>query len=109
MEDVLELTRQLGRKPNVDTALSIIQWELGGMVKANTYAKWHPPLKEAYMTDLAKNLADMVFQCRVIASLLNVPFAETIRLGEVAVGEKIRDKERKVDRFKHYVGDKEGD
>ena len=109
MEDILELTRQLGRVPNVGQALHIMQWELGDLAKAWTYSKWHPDLSRAYEQEAKKALADLIFQARVVAALLDIHLTEVIEMGEDAVRERIKDKERKVDRFKHYVGDREGD
>ena len=104
--DVLELTRKLGREPNVDTALHILQWELGDLAKACVYTKWHPNLANAYREEAGLALASLLFQSRVVISLLGLNLDNLITLGEDIVKERIQEKLEKVGRFEHYVGEK---
>lgn len=104
---VLDLTRQLGREPNIDTALHIMQWELGDLAKSHTYSKWHPDLTTSYKAEAKLALSSLLFQARVVAALLEVSSAELLSIGIETVQDRIREKEKKVGRFQHYVGDKE--
>ena len=101
----LELTRKLGREPNIDTALHIIQWELGDLTKAHTYSKWHPNLDAAYKAEAKHALASLLFQAEVVAALLDTDTATLFDFGRATVLDRIDDKEKKLGRFRHYQGD----
>ena len=103
---VLELTRKLGREPNVDTALNIMQWELGDLVKDNVHSQWHPDLARVYKAEAKKAIADLLFQLHVVMVLLELVPGEVLEMGIKVVEERIVDKEKKLGRFEHYVGDK---
>lgn len=102
---VLELTRQLGREPNMDSALHIMQWELGDLTKSCVYSKWHPDLANAYKAEAKLALASLLFQAHVIAALLDASPAELLNTGIETVRERIVDKDKKIGRFQHYVGE----
>ena len=104
MEDVLELTRKLGREPNIDTALHIMQWELGDLAKATVYTKWHPDLANAYKGEAKKALSDLIFQVYVVAALLNQSPDSLLNFGIGTVKDRIKEKESKVGRFQSYIG-----
>jgi len=106
---VLDLTRKLGREPNIDTALHILQWELGDLAKSHTYAKWHPDLAIAYKAEAKKALSDLLFQVHVIAALLDVSPGGLLDDGIETVKDRIRDKEEKIGRFQSYVGEEKHD
>lgn len=105
--DVLDLTRRLGREPNVDTALHIMQWELGDLTKSWTYTKWHddPDKHKAWIAEAKHALASLLFQCEVVALLLDTDTATLFDFGKDTVLDRIMDKEKKLGRFEHYVGD----
>ena len=103
---VLDLTRKLHGEPTVETALHIIQWELGDLAKSWTYARWHPDLANAYMAEAKKALSDLLFQAYVVAALLDASPAELLQQGVETVEDRIKDKEKKVGRFEFYKGDK---
>jgi len=105
--DVLELTRRLGREPNVDTALHILQWELGDLTKSHTYMKWHtdPNMLKGWKVECMHALGSILFQTAVIAKLLGYDFNELVTFGVDTVRDRIVDKEKKIDRFKTYVGE----
>jgi len=102
---VLDLTRQLGREPNIDTALHIMQWELGDLAKSHTYSKWHPDLESSYKAEAKLALSSLLFQAHVVAALLDALPAELLANGMETVADRIKEKEQKVGRFKHYVGE----
>ncbi len=106
---VLDLTRQLGREPNVDTALHIMQWELGDLTKSHVYSKWHPDLATSYKEEAKLALSALLFQARVVAALLDASPAELLAIGIETVEDRIKEKEKKVGRFEHYVGDQKGE
>ena len=101
---VLELTRRLDREPNVDTALHIMQWELGDLTKSMIYSKWHPDLADACKGEARKALSDLIFQVHVVSALLNVSPAKLLDDGIETVKDRIKEKESKVGRFQNYVG-----
>jgi len=103
--DVLELTRRLGREPNIDTALHIMQWELGDLTKSWTYSKWHPDLEAAYKAEAKHALGSLLFQAEVIAQLLGTTSQQAFNFGGMTVEDRIVDKEKKLGRFQHYQGD----
>ena len=103
---VLDLTRQLGREPNIDTALHIMQWELGDLAKSHTYSKWHPDLATSYKAEAKLALSSLLFQAYVVAALLDASPAQLLDTGIETVEDRIKEKEKKVGRFEHYVGDK---
>ena len=105
---VLELTRGLGREPNIDTALHILQWELGDLTKSTVYMKWHPDLATSYKAEAKLALSSLLFQVHIVAALLDASPAELLDVGIETVEDRIREKEKKVGRFEHYVGDQEG-
>ncbi|GAI90378.1 unnamed protein product [marine sediment metagenome] len=102
---VLELTHRLGREPNIDTALHIMQWELGDLAKSHTYSKWHPDLESSYKAEAKLALSSLFFQFHVVAALLDASPAELLVTGIETVQDRIKEKEQKVGRFQHYVGD----
>ena len=104
--EVLDLTRQLGREPNIPTALHIMQWELGDLAKSTTYMRWHPDLANAYKVEAKHALADLVFQAEVVAQLLGTDLRESFNFGLEVVKERVDDKERKIGRFKSYEGER---
>ena len=104
--DVLELTRKLGREPNSRTALLIMQWELGDLAKSIVYMDWHPDLATAYRAEAGLAMASLLFQVRVIASLLDFDPGDLFNMGVESVKDRIKEKEQKVGRFKYYQGDK---
>ena len=104
-QDVLTLTRRLGRIPNIDTAIDILTWELGDLRKSETYKTWHPSSKIAYQEEQKKALGAIVFQSMVIASLLGVSLDDIIKLGFENAKERIVDLQNKSGRFAGYVGD----
>ena len=108
MDDVLNLTRRLGREPNLETALHILQWELGDLTKSITYMKWHPDLATAYEKEAMAALGSLLFQARVCTDLLKLDFDGVVQFGIDTVRDRIVDKEKKIGRFGHYVGDKGG-
>ena len=105
--DVLDLTRQLGREPNIDTALHILQWELGDLTKSHTYMKWHtdPDERKAWKVECMHALGSILFQSAVIAKLLGYDFNDLVTFGVDTVKDRIVDKEKKLGRFEHYKGD----
>lgn len=103
---VLELTRRLGREPNIDTALHILQWELGDLAKSWTYSKWHPDLATSYKAEAKLALSALLFQAHVVAALLDLSPAELLAIGIETVENRIEEKEKKMGRFQHYVGDR---
>ena len=103
--DVLELTRKLGREPNVETALHIMQWNLGELTKSCTYMKWHPDLGAAYQAEAKLAMASLMFQSCVIMSLLGFDGKEVMDIGVETVQDRIKEMEKKVGRFAHYEGD----
>ena len=105
--EVLELTRKLGREPDVDTALHIMQWELGDLVKSWTYSQWHPDLAAAYRSEALHALADLLFQVEVVAQLLGEDVPMLLDFGVDIVEDRIMEKKKKLGRFEHYKGDKE--
>ena len=107
MSDVIELTRRLGREPNVDTALHIMQWNLGDLTKCYTHSKWHPELSGPYLTEAKLALGSLLFQAEVVASLLGTDTATLFDLGRDTVLDRIEDYEKKVGRFQYYKGDKD--
>lgn len=107
--DVLELTRRLGREPNIDTALHILQWELGDLIKSCTYMKWHPDLATSYKAEAKLAMASLLFQVQVIASLLDFDPGDLFNMGVETVRDRIKEMEKKIGRFQHYVGDQKGE
>jgi len=105
--DVLELTRKLGREPNIDTALHILQWELGDLAKSHTYIKWHadPDLHKAWRVECMHALASILFQSEVIIKLLGYKVDDVRTHGIDTVRDRIGDMEKKIDRFESYVGE----
>jgi len=103
--DVLDLTRQLKREPDIDTALKILQWELGDLAKATTYAKWHPGKELSYKAEARLAMASLLFQARVVCALLDIDFADTLLMGVMIVEDRIVDLESKRGRMADYVGD----
>ena len=103
--DVLDLTRKLGREPNIGTALHILQWELGDLAKLLTYEKWHPEAAIGYRADAKHALADLLFQAEVVAQLLGTTSQEAFAFGVEVVKERIEEIKMKEGRFRHYVGD----
>ena len=104
---VLELTRKLGREPNLSTALHIMQWELGDLAKSCTYMKWHPDDARLYEAEAKKALGDLLFQAEVVAQLLGTGYMESFSMGTITVEDRIIDMDRKIGRFKTYEGEKE--
>lgn len=102
---VLELTRKLGREPNIDKALHIMQWELGDLAKSYTYSQWHPDLASSYRKEAGLALSSLLFQAHVVAALLDLVPGELLSIGIESVEDRIKEKEKKVGRFQHYVGD----
>ena len=102
--DVLELTRKLGREPNLKTALLIIQWEVGDLAKSIVYADWHPDLASVYKEEAKEALSALIFQANVVAALFNVTPGELLDRGIEAVEDRIKEMEKKVGRFQHYKG-----
>ena len=105
----MNLTRRLGREPNIDTALHIMQWELGDLAKSHVYSKWHPDLAEAYREEAKLALASLLFQAEVVAKLLGSDSPSLLVLGISSVQERIQEKEKKVGRFEHYKGEEKHD
>jgi len=105
--DVIELTRRLGREPNIDTALHILQWELGDLTKFHTYRKWHtdPDLRKAWREECMHALGSVLFQTAVIAKLLGYDFNDLITFGVDTVRDRIAEKGKKEGRFQSYVGE----
>jgi len=103
-DNVLELTRKLGREPNVETALHIMQWELGDLTKSVVYMNWHPELAGAYREEAKHALSSLLFQATVVSELLEADFLELLQFGIDTVKDRRVDKEKKVGRFKHYTG-----
>jgi len=105
--DVIELTRKLGREPNIDTALHILQWELGDLTKSHTYMKWYtdPDLRKCWKLECMHALGDMLFQTAVIAKLLGYEFNDLVTFGVDTVRDRIVDMEKKIGRFQSYVGE----
>ena len=103
---VLDLTRKLGREPNMDKALHIMMWELGDLTKSHTYSQWHPDLASSYKEEAKLALSSLFFQAYVVAALLDSVPGELLSIGIESVEDRIREKEKKVGRFEHYVGDK---
>ena len=104
---VLELTRKLDREPTIDTALHIIQWELGDLAKCLVYTQWHPDLSSSYRAEARKALSDLFFQVHVMAALLDASPAELLVEGIETVETLVKEKEQKVGRFQHYNPPKE--
>jgi len=102
---VLDLTRKLGREPNIDKALHIMMWELGDLAKSHTYSQWHPDLASSYKEEAKLALASLLFQAHVVAALLDSVPGELLAIGIESVGDRIKEKEKKVGRFQHYKGD----
>jgi len=105
--DVLELTRKLGREPNPRTALLIMQWELGDLAKSIVYMEWHPDLATSYKAEAKLAMASLLFQVQVIASLLDFDPGDLFNMGVETVKGRIKEMEKKIGRFKHYVGEEE--
>ena len=105
-QNVLRLTRKLGREPNLSEALHIMQWELGDLAKSCTYIAWHPDLAPAYRAEAKKALGDLLFQAEVVAQLLNTTSAQAFISGIMTVEDRVEDLEKKIDRFKYYTGGK---
>ena len=105
---LLDLTRKLGREPNVDTALHIMQWEIGDLAKSWTYSKWHPDLKSSYVAEAKLALSSLLLQAHVVVALLDASPAELLAIGIETLEDRIKEKEKKVGRFEHYVGDQDG-
>ena len=103
--DVLELTRKLGREPNLKAALLITQWELGDLAKSTVYADWHPTDAHLYKLEAKHALGSLLFQAEVIAQLLDTTSAEAFAFGVETIKDRIIDKERKLGRFINYEGD----
>ena len=103
--DVLDLTRRLGREPNVDTALDIITWELGDLTKSWVYSKWHPTDAGVYREEAKLALASLLFQSLVVARLLGTDFQKLIDIGVETVQDRIKEKEEKIGRFERYEGE----
>lgn len=103
--DVLELTRELGREPNISTALHILQWELGDLAKAYTYSQWHPVLSLGYRGEAKKAIADMLFQLEVVAQLLGTTSTDLATWGIDTVKDRIKEKTAGTGRFKDYIGE----
>ena len=101
--DVLALTRKLGREPNVDTALHILQWELGDVAKATTYMSWHPELTSSYKAEAKLALSSLVFQTMVVSKLLGFEIEELLEMGVDIIKGRIEEKQKKLGRFQHYV------
>ena len=106
--NVLELTRRLGREPNVDTALHIMMWNLGDLSKSWTYSKWHTDIEQdkAYLAEARHALGSLLFQAEVVARLLGTTSKDSFNFGVMTVEDRIEDKEKKRGRFQSYVGDK---
>ena len=105
---VLELTRKLHGEPTVETALLIMQWELGDLVKSTVYGRWHDEsLASAFRAEAKKALSDLLFQAHVVAALLDASPAELLQVGIEVVEGRIKEKENKVGRFEFYRGDQE--
>ena len=102
---VLDLTRKLGREPNIDKALHIMQWELGDLAKSHTYSQWHPDLASSYRKEAELALSSLLFQAYVVAALLDSSPAKLLSIGLETVGDRIKEKEKYIGRFEHYVGD----
>lgn len=102
---VLELTRKLGREPSLRTALLIMQWEVGDLAKSIVYADWHPDLVGAYKEEAKHALADLLFQIRIVAALLDVDPGDLFNMGLETVQDRIKEKEKKIGRFKNYIGE----
>jgi len=105
--DPLELTRRLDREPNIETALLIIQWELGDLAKSHIYSQWHPDLASSYRVEARKALSDLFFQAHVVAALLEASPAKLLADGIETVETLIKEKEKKIGRFQHYNPPKE--
>lgn len=104
---VLELTRRLKREPNIETAIHIMQWELGDLAKATMYTKWHDPdLALAYKAEAKKALSDLIFQVYVVAALLEISPTDLTSMGIETVRGVAMDIDEQVGRLKHYRGDK---
>ena len=105
--NVLELTRKLGREPNIDTALHILQWELGDLTKSHVHMKWYtdPDRRKAWKAECMHALGSILFQTAVIAKLLGYEFNGLITFGVDTVKDRIVDKEKKSGRFESYVGE----
>ncbi len=104
-EKAITLTELLGRKPNLETATDIMQWELGDLVKAVTYMRWHPELKSTYEVEARKAVADLVFQSAVVGKLLGMELNELFELGANTVSERAVDLLKQSGRFQAYVGE----
>lgn len=105
---VLELTRKLHGEPTIETALHIMQWELGDLTKATVYSGWHDEtLSPSYIAEAKNALADLLFQAYVVAALLDVSPAEMIQQGIETVEDRIEDKKKRIGRFQYYKGDQE--
>ena len=103
---VLELTRKLHGKPTIETALLIMQWELGDLTKATVYSRWHEEtLAPAFRAEARNALSDLLFQAHVVAALLDASPAELLQMGIETVEDRIKDKEQKIGRFEFYRGE----
>jgi len=105
--DVLELTRKLHGEPTLETAIHILQWELGDLTKSVIYARWHPGLSSPYLAEARKALSDLFFQLVVVAQLLGMTPDEAFSIGVEEVRDRIKEKVLGQGRFKFYEGDKE--
>jgi len=107
MADVLDLTRKLGREPNLETAVHIMMWELGDLAKMVTYMKWHDEaLRPGFRAEATLALSSLIFQARVCCELLGFNFGEALEKGVSTVMERAEHVQKKLGRHAHYVGDK---
>ena len=105
--NVLDLTRQLGREPDVMVACNIMTWELGDLTKMVTYMKWHDDedLRKGWGAEASLAIASLLFQLRVVTELLEYDFDELLDLGVEIVEERKVEKDKKTGRHAYYVGD----
>ena len=106
--DVLELTRRLKRTPNINTALHIMQWELGDLAKSYIYTTWHsdPLQNSAWLAEARKALGSLLFQAEVIAQLLGTTSKDAFNFGVMEVEDRIVEVEKgHAGRFRCYKGE----
>jgi len=101
-DEAVNLTKQLGRQPDLRTAADILTWQVGDLQKAVTYAEWHPNLKPAYGAEAKLALGSIVLQVAVCAKLLDTSLEEIIQLGVDSIKDRIEDYKNHKGRFADY-------
>ncbi len=88
------LTKLHGKPEPLQDTVSVLSYEVGKMMEATMYMKWHPDDK-AWRGQLKSELMDAIAQCELICESLGIDFEEYRQMGIEKAMERFTKKEVK--------------